>query len=590
MTVHNQMKRISFAVGGMALLVNVGCQSTGTQQIVRDPLTRKPLVVEQSAETRVNASTYFAYGHLLERQGHVDRAVEQYRKALQMQPSFAAAHNRLGICYNKQGEHEQATREFELCVRSSPDDAQAMNNLGYSLYLQGQYKAAASVLRKALDARPDFTRARMNLALALARQEQMQAAYDEFSRACSPADAHYNLGLMQIEVGRYADATRSLEAAVVADPEHALARAQLRELGRLTGEGTEAPVPNNVYASTGAGPAMAPLAAAPQTSPPPAPQATTPALNAPTPRATVSTMQPAPMTPITPAKAMPAPTPAPAPAQAAVPPPKPATIPATVPAPVPAPAPVPPKVATRTPAEPAMPKTPEPLPEPRPESNEVRAMSFEPQPAHANPNDAAATGEQAQDAADAATAPPVQSPRALPPRMGLMTPVPSNDRRQEPADAALTTPVLATNSEPGATRPVPAMGVMTPVAPDGATTARTAPLPTAPAIGGSTTAEVPGAITLTSDVATQTAIRQPTNTSAGTSRVTTTPIGTMTPVYSQSPNRGAAGATPGLQPAPRTTPPPSSPMPPAPAPASTEEDCDAGPATAAVPSMQPVEF
>lgn len=586
MTVHNQMKRISFAVGGMALLVNVGCQSTGTQQIVKDPLTRKPIVVEQSAETRVNASTYFAYGHLLERQGHVDRAIEQYRKALKMQPSFAAAHNRLGICYNKQGEHEQATREFELCVRSSPDDAQALNNLGYSLYLQGQYKAAASVLRKALEARPDFTRARMNLALALARQEQMQAAYDEFSRACSPADAHYNLGLMQIEVGRYADATRSLEAAVVADPDHALARAQLRELGRLTGEGTEAPVPNNVYASTGAGPAMAPLAAVPQSSPPPSPQAVTPVLKAPTPRATVSTMQPAPMTSVTPATA----TPTAAPAQAAVPPPKPATVPAPAATPVPAPAPVPSTVATRTPAEPAMPKTPEPLPEPRPESNEVKAMSFEPQPAHTNPNDAATTDTQAQDPADAASTPPVQSPRALPPRMGTMTPVPSDDRRQEPAGAALTTPVLATHSESGTTRLAPAMGVMTPVAPDGATTARTAPVSKATAIGTSTTAEAPGAITLTSDVATQTSIRRPTNTSADKSRVTATPIGTMTPVYSSSPNPGAAGATPGLQPAPRTTPPPSSPMPPTPAPAPTEEDCDAGPATAALPSMQPVEF
>ncbi|MDX2198146.1 MAG: tetratricopeptide repeat protein [Phycisphaerae bacterium] len=232
-------------LGAVFAGVFVGCQSTPTsksEQYVTDPVTKRTLRVEpEQQNVRVGASTYFAYGHLLERQGQFAQAAEQYEKALAAQPRFPSANNRLGITYNKLGRHDEASVQFQLALSSSPNDVQMLNNLGYSQFLEGKYAEAERTLRGAIQVRPDFTRAQMNLGLVLAKQQRWADAYQAFSSATNSADAHYNLAVVQAECGLYANAARSLEAALSADPGHPYARAQLREISHLASQGDNPP-------------------------------------------------------------------------------------------------------------------------------------------------------------------------------------------------------------------------------------------------------------------------------------------------------------------------------------------------------------
>ncbi len=225
--------RMKLIVAGVALAWLAGCQTTEKQRNTPGAL---PTAEVKDATPRLNASTYFAHAHLLERQGNLDQAVEQYRQALALAPKFASARNRLAITLNKLGQNAQATAEFKLATAETPNDAYLHNNLGFSLYLEGKYEEAIAALDRAIEIKPQFQRAHMNRGITLARLGRFDEALCEFTLSSGPADAHYNLALIQTEMGQYAAAAKSLETVLQVDANHEAARQQLRVVSRLVAE------------------------------------------------------------------------------------------------------------------------------------------------------------------------------------------------------------------------------------------------------------------------------------------------------------------------------------------------------------------
>ncbi|MBL8881005.1 MAG: tetratricopeptide repeat protein, partial [Phycisphaerales bacterium] len=189
---------------------------------------------------RINATTFFAHAHLLERQGAFDRAVEQYRKALELQPDFPTARNRLGITLNKLGRHAEATAEFQEAIRQKPNQSYLHNNLGFSQYLQGNYVQAEQSFIQAVTLQPGFARANMNLGLTLGRQGRFDEAYAAFRHASDDVTAYYNLAVVQSESGAYIDAVRSLDAALRVNPQYQPAVAYLRDISQLAADQEQA--------------------------------------------------------------------------------------------------------------------------------------------------------------------------------------------------------------------------------------------------------------------------------------------------------------------------------------------------------------
>lgn len=216
-----------------SLACALGCQQPPAQ---KSALGNLPGERRNNVEPAVNATTYFAHAHLLERQGQFDRAVVQYRKALALKPDFLSARNRLGITLNKLGRHAEASEQFRQAIAGHAELAYLHNNLGFSLYLEGKYVEALAALDEALALNTEFARAHMNRAVVLARLERFDEAYAELALAGSQADACFNMGVILTEAGRYADAARYLEAAVTARPDFDAARQQLREVARLAAQ------------------------------------------------------------------------------------------------------------------------------------------------------------------------------------------------------------------------------------------------------------------------------------------------------------------------------------------------------------------
>jgi len=113
------------------------------------------------------ARTLTNYGAVLMRSGEVEKAMDQYRKALSIVPFYGLAHNNLGSALLSRGKYDLAIGEYREAIRLNPNFSQAHYNLGVTLVLAGRPKEAVSEFREALRIDPSFEDARRVLALVL---------------------------------------------------------------------------------------------------------------------------------------------------------------------------------------------------------------------------------------------------------------------------------------------------------------------------------------------------------------------------------------------------------------------------------------
>jgi Flp pilus assembly protein TadD len=114
----------------------------------------------------------------------------------------------------------------ELCYRRAlelePSLAAALTNLGNLCYARGETAAARRAYEHALELEPDQPEARYNLANLLDDAGDTDLAVAELRAVCSRhpsfADAHYNLGLLLYRLGGVAQARHHLGQYLAIDP------------------------------------------------------------------------------------------------------------------------------------------------------------------------------------------------------------------------------------------------------------------------------------------------------------------------------------------------------------------------------------
>ena len=181
-------------------------------------------------EPEVQPFTHFAAGQLLEGKKQIHQAIMQYRKALDLNPKFLGAHNRLAICLDKIGQHTEAESAFRRAIKVDPKLAYLRNNLAFSLMAQKRWGDSERELHKALKLKPDYQRARVNLGIVMSRLARRDEAFQQFQMVLGDARAHYNMGLLDKAGGRYAQAAESFRNAIALEPNLTAAKIQLQKL------------------------------------------------------------------------------------------------------------------------------------------------------------------------------------------------------------------------------------------------------------------------------------------------------------------------------------------------------------------------
>lgn len=116
---------------------------------------------------RGNPDAHYLLGDFHQGRGRHREAIEEFNKAVGIDPMFVKAFNGIAVSLDQMGEHERAQEYYQAALAIKPDLDYLYNNLGYSFLLQERYEEAAAAFERANAlAGGQVSRIRNNLALA----------------------------------------------------------------------------------------------------------------------------------------------------------------------------------------------------------------------------------------------------------------------------------------------------------------------------------------------------------------------------------------------------------------------------------------
>jgi CHAT domain-containing protein/Flp pilus assembly protein TadD len=214
----------------------------------------------QAAPATVNALDAVVEGRTLAARGRLNEAIAAYRRAIQIDPNLAVAHNNLGIVLARRGRLQEAADAYREAIRLDPNLANAYNNLaevlqdlgqpqeaeqaqaqastvlnsanstsvidyinlGRALGNQGKHEEAIAAYEIALELNPTLGTTYNNLGNSLRSLERLEEAAEAYRRAIELTPtlvvAYNNLGFVLTQLGRPEEAREVYDRVNAIDP------------------------------------------------------------------------------------------------------------------------------------------------------------------------------------------------------------------------------------------------------------------------------------------------------------------------------------------------------------------------------------
>jgi len=188
------------------------------------------------------AAGHFVRGLRFERSNDPEQAMDEYRQAVEDDPSLNQAHGNLGLLLLKRGSDNEAASELSRALAGKPDPRY---HRGLAILL-GKGKDALLLYHatEALKGNPDDPVVHALLADAYAIQGQFDDAIEEYNRVLDrePSNEHARLGLADAydKSGNPDNAIRELSTAALANPKNGEIHKRLAVLYRQTGDSPRA--------------------------------------------------------------------------------------------------------------------------------------------------------------------------------------------------------------------------------------------------------------------------------------------------------------------------------------------------------------
>jgi adenylate cyclase len=154
---------------------------------IMEPQTKKALSLATRAAELDNSDpwAHLALGYVALTMRRTEEAAEEFQRATDLNPNFAAAHGYLGLALALAGQSDQAIAHGEQAIQMSPHDPQnAIFYVGLAVahYLAGRYTEAVGFGRKALQERKGMTAGHRIYVASLAQAGQIDEARSALAR------------------------------------------------------------------------------------------------------------------------------------------------------------------------------------------------------------------------------------------------------------------------------------------------------------------------------------------------------------------------------------------------------------------------
>src|SRR5438105_8076235 len=169
----------------------------------------------------VRSDEHNSRGIELADRGWLDEAIKEFKKAIELDPDSAHAHDNLATVYSEKKLYREALKEYLTALELEPDSATAHYNLACFLSTHGP-DMAVTEYKEAIELDPEYPDAHLNLGLTHADLGRTEDAMKELLTAIEldPTDAfpRHELAALQMDDGDYRSAISQLKEVVRSSP------------------------------------------------------------------------------------------------------------------------------------------------------------------------------------------------------------------------------------------------------------------------------------------------------------------------------------------------------------------------------------
>jgi len=167
----------------------------------------------------------------------IDRAIEEFNRAIASDPTFALAQHDLGLAYLRKENYEQAINAFKKCLELNPEESVrevAYYNLGLAYFDLSRNEEAISAFNQSLRLNSERPKTYLYLGMAYRRKERYEEAIAAFKHSLKLkpdlVEAQINLGVAYEADGLHDQAIAAYEEALKLNPAAEEVKQELNEL------------------------------------------------------------------------------------------------------------------------------------------------------------------------------------------------------------------------------------------------------------------------------------------------------------------------------------------------------------------------
>lgn len=153
-----------------------------------------------------------------------DKAIVEYKRAIEINPKNFVAHDNLGQSYGRKGMHKKAIKACRRAVEINPNYLQGYNNLGVAYNKVGMYKEAVKACLEALRIKPNYAKSHFNLGKGYEGLKKYDRALEAYKFAWklmkNDANIPYNIGNIYFNKGMLDNAEKYYREALKINPDN----------------------------------------------------------------------------------------------------------------------------------------------------------------------------------------------------------------------------------------------------------------------------------------------------------------------------------------------------------------------------------
>src|SRR2546427_1338087 len=151
-------------------------------------------------------------------QQELPQAVEHYRKATEIAPSYSPAYNILGYAYRQQGDYANAEQAFKKYIELIPNDPNPYDSYAELLLKMGKFDDSIAQYRKARSVDPHFVASHVGISADLTYQGKHDDAAAELQKMAGQArndgelrTAYFGMAVVAVDSGKLDKAVQHMD-------------------------------------------------------------------------------------------------------------------------------------------------------------------------------------------------------------------------------------------------------------------------------------------------------------------------------------------------------------------------------------------